>query len=91
MPNEFKHIYCENVEEVWEAIKVLRVRGAPAIGIAGALGTVLGIWDTKAGSYPEFRKQLERVTDYLATSRPTEPHGKLVTREEALGSVRVFS
>ena len=71
LPNEFRNIYCENVEEVWEAIKVLRVRGAPAIGIAGALGTVIGIWDSEAESYPEFKSQLEKVTDYLATSRPT--------------------
>ena len=71
LPNEFKEIYCETVEEVWEAIKVLRVRGAPAIGIAAALGTVLGVWDSTCESYSEFGKQLEKVTDYLATSRPT--------------------
>ena len=71
LPNEFKHIYCENVDEIWEAIKVLRVRGAPAIGIAGALGTVLGVWNSEAESYPDFRSQLVEVTDYLATSRPT--------------------
>lgn len=71
LPGELKHKYCKTVEEVWEAIKVLRVRGAPAIGIAAALGTVLGIWDSEAESYPEFRKELEKVTDYLATSRPT--------------------
>ncbi len=71
LPDEFKCIYCENVDEVWEAIKVLRVRGAPAIGIAGALGTVLGIWDSNARSYPEFKAQLDKMTDYLATSRPT--------------------
>jgi methylthioribose-1-phosphate isomerase len=71
LPGEFKYIYCENVDQVWEAIKVLRVRGAPAIGIAAALGTVLGIWDSNAESYPEFKAQLDKVTDYLATSRPT--------------------
>ena len=71
LPNEFKHIYCENVEQMWEAIKVLRVRGAPAIGIAGALGAILGIRDSEAESYAEFKKELEKATDYLATSRPT--------------------
>ena len=71
LPNELKYIYCETVEEVWEAIKVLRVRGAPAIGVAAALGTVLGIWKSEAESYPEFESQLEKITDYLATSRPT--------------------
>ena len=71
LPGELKYIYCESVEEMWEAIKVLRVRGAPAIGIAGALGTVLGMWNADAEDYPQFESQLEGVTDYLATSRPT--------------------
>ena len=71
LPNEFKQIYCDDVESVWEAIKSLRVRGAPAIGIAGALGAVLGIWKSKATNYPDFAAELKKVTDYLATSRPT--------------------
>ncbi len=71
LPNEFKQIYCDDVESVWEAIKSLRVRGAPAIGIAGALGAVLGIWKSKAVSYPDFAVELKTITDYLATSRPT--------------------
>ena len=71
LPNEFKQIYCDDVESVWEAIKSLRVRGAPAIGIAGALGAVLGIWKSKATNYSDFAAELKKVTDYLATSRPT--------------------
>ena len=71
LPNELRYIECENVDEVWEAIKVLRVRGAPAIGIAGALGTVLGIWHSEAKSFSEFSEQLQKVTSYLAASRPT--------------------
>ncbi len=71
LPNEFNQIYCDDVESVWEAIKSLRVRGAPAIGIAGALGAVLGIWKSKATNYADFAAELKKVTDYLATSRPT--------------------
>ena len=71
LPNEFKQIYCDDVESVWEAIKSLRVRGAPAIGIAGALGTVLAIWESKATNYLDFAGELKKATDYLATSRPT--------------------
>ncbi len=71
LPNELRHIECETVEQVWEAIKVLRVRGAPAIGIAAAFGTVLGIWDSDATRYSDFKEELDHVTDYLATSRPT--------------------
>ena len=71
LPNEFNQIYCDDVESVWEAIKSLRVRGAPAIGIAGALGAVLGIWKSKTTNYSDFAAELKKVTDYLATSRPT--------------------
>lgn len=71
LPNELKYIYCQTVEEVWEAIKNLRVRGAPAIGIAAALGVVLGVWKSSAQNYLEFEPELLRISDYLATSRPT--------------------
>ena len=71
LPNEFKQTYCDDLEAVWEAIKSLRVRGAPAIGIAAALGTVLGVWKSQAGNYAEFADELAGVTDYLGTSRPT--------------------
>jgi methylthioribose-1-phosphate isomerase len=71
LPNELKYIDCETVEQVWEAIKVLKVRGAPAIGIAGALGAVLGVWNSDAKEYSEFNEQLNKITSYLATSRPT--------------------
>lgn len=71
LPNELKQIYCDNAACVWEAIKSLRVRGAPAIGIAGALGTVLGIWNSKTKTYADFAVELQEVTDYLASSRPT--------------------
>jgi len=71
LPNELKYIECDSVEKVWEAIKVLRVRGAPAIGIAGALGIVLGIWNSEAKNYEDFLGQIQQITSYLATSRPT--------------------
>ena len=71
LPNEVKYIYCDSVQSVWEAIKKLKVRGAPAIGIAGALGAVLGVWHSEATTYEAFEAQLEQTTDYLATSRPT--------------------
>ncbi len=71
LPNKFKHIYCDTVESIWEAIRNLRVRGAPAIGIAGALGVVVGMQDSKAKGYAQFKKRLEQVISYLSSSRPT--------------------
>ena len=71
LPTEFKQIDIGGIETMWEAIKVLRVRGAPAIGIAAAFGTVLGVQGSAAAAWEEFEADLKKATDYLATSRPT--------------------
>jgi len=71
LPGEFKYIDCETVEDVWDAIKQLKTRGAPAIGIAGALGIVLGIWNRDFANFADLADEVDRVADYLATSRPT--------------------
>jgi methylthioribose-1-phosphate isomerase len=70
LPVECVEIECRTVESVWEAIKVLRVRGAPAIGIAAAYGVCVGLQTATAGE-AALRERLEQVTAYLATSRPT--------------------
>jgi len=70
LPAECKIIAPRTVEEVWEAIKVLRVRGAPAIGVAAAMGVVVGLKDV-----PDDEKavlaRVNQTCDHLATSRPT--------------------
>jgi methylthioribose-1-phosphate isomerase len=71
LPVELKEIPCRTVEAVWEAIKTLRVRGAPAIGIAAAYGVVLGMQQAAAASPADFQARLAEVTAYLAGSRPT--------------------
>jgi len=70
LPTEHKVITPRTVEEVWEAIKVLRVRGAPAIGVAAAMGVVVGLRDTGDDEAAVLARVAE-VCDYLATSRPT--------------------
>jgi methylthioribose-1-phosphate isomerase len=66
-------IFCDirDVGQMWEAIKKLRVRGAPAIGIAAAYGFYLGIRDLQEESYAGFKIEMDRIADYLASSRPT--------------------
>lgn len=71
LPEEFVEIDCENVQQVWDAIKALCVRGAPAIGVSAAYGTVIGVQEQISSSRSEFESRLKEVTDYLATSRPT--------------------
>ena len=71
LPGELVYRDCRRVEEVWEAIRALRVRGAPAIGIAGAMGLVLGLQGHSGAGKDAFRRRLSEVRDYLASSRPT--------------------
>ena len=71
LPNELKYVYCDDIKSIWHAIKTLMVRGAPAIGIAGAMGVVLGIKEIQAKDTDVFLKELKRVTNYLGSSRPT--------------------
>ena len=71
LPTEFKEIACSNVEMVWEAIKMLRVRGAPAIGVAAAYGVCVGLQTAASADDLAFFQRLNDVLVYLATSRPT--------------------
>ncbi|MDR1925332.1 MAG: S-methyl-5-thioribose-1-phosphate isomerase [Planctomycetaceae bacterium] len=68
LPLELCTLDCRDVETVWDAIKRLRVRGAPAIGIAAAYGVVVGLQRADTDS---FDAQFEKVVQYLASSRPT--------------------
>ncbi|NQV24854.1 MAG: S-methyl-5-thioribose-1-phosphate isomerase [Rhodopirellula sp.] len=71
LPEEFVEIDCESVQQVWDAIKRLSVRGAPAIGVSAAYGTVIGVQTETNLSRAGFNQKLNEVTDYLASSRPT--------------------
>lgn len=59
------------IEEVWEAIRYLKVRGAPAIGMAAAYGLCLGVQYSQEKNVNAFIADLEKKSDYLATARPT--------------------
>jgi methylthioribose-1-phosphate isomerase len=71
LPGECRVIECATVEAVWEAIRALRVRGAPAIGVAAAYGVVLGLQNVVDAQRAGFDARLREVAEYLATSRPT--------------------
>lgn len=71
LPVEYHELHLSTVEEVWEAIKLLRVRGAPAIGVAAAYGVVVGCQTARVASRDEFNARLKEVLIYLAHSRPT--------------------
>jgi methylthioribose-1-phosphate isomerase len=71
LPSECKEIDLVEVDDVIEAIRSLRVRGAPAIGIAGAMGLVASLKRHVAGSGSEFRAQLRESAQRLRSARPT--------------------
>ena len=71
LPGKLEFMECETPEEVWDAVKRLAVRGAPAIGIAAAMGLVLGAKRSQAADYDAFMKDLRATADYLGSSRPT--------------------
>jgi methylthioribose-1-phosphate isomerase len=71
LPEEEKFLELDDVEDIFEAIKKLRVRGAPAIGVAAAFGIYVCTRNSKATTVADFRKEFEEKRDYLASSRPT--------------------
>src|SRR4029450_610948 len=71
LPLELVELECRDVESVWEAIKQLRVRGAPGIGIAAAYGVLLGMQQERSVESVGLSATLDQVTAYLAKSRPT--------------------
>lgn len=70
-PYEFKYVDIKTGDDMFDAIKTMIVRGAPAIGIAGAHGVVLYAQELKNLPRDEFIKKLLEKADYMATSRPT--------------------
>ncbi|MBX7255393.1 MAG: S-methyl-5-thioribose-1-phosphate isomerase [Candidatus Hydrogenedentes bacterium] len=71
LPTEFKEIELRTSEDVWEAIKSLRVRGAPAIGVCAAFGVLVGVREKEASSPERIIEAVRETAGYLATSRPT--------------------
>lgn len=71
LPLELKYVYCRSEKDVFDAIKKMKIRGAPAIGIAGAFGLYLGVKDFKSNNKRAFLKRVEQVARYLSGSRPT--------------------
>jgi len=71
LPCETRYIELKTKEQVWEAINKLRVRGAPAIGIAAAYGSYIALRESQAKDYAEFLDEFLKIKAYLAGARPT--------------------
>jgi len=71
LPTRVRYINLTTIDAVWRAIKTLQVRGAPAIGIAAAMGVVIAIQRGRFRSHTDLLRAVKRAADHLATSRPT--------------------
>jgi methylthioribose-1-phosphate isomerase len=71
LPEEVVFLDCRDYQTVAAAIRELRVRGAPAIGVTAAMGAALGAENIQANGFDDFIKQYLEVCDCLAATRPT--------------------
>ena len=71
LPNEIKYLSLTTQPEIREAIKELRVRGAPAIGITAAYGAYLGVKNSSVDEFEPFYEVFKSVKQFLASARPT--------------------
>jgi len=71
LPMHEVYIEIQSAEQMWNAIKLLQVRGAPAIGIAAAYGVCLATATHVGDSTDDFQAVLQTVCTYLSTARPT--------------------
>ncbi len=71
LPSEVEILHLTEQKDIWEAIYLLKVRGAPAIGVAAAFGVYLAAKQIQAESYADFYTQFKAAKDYLDSSRPT--------------------
>src|SRR5690242_9893834 len=71
LPTEESYVTCATYEEVADAIRNMVVRGAPAIGVAAAMGIALGARDAEAGHVSELRRAFDQICEAMGETRPT--------------------
>jgi methylthioribose-1-phosphate isomerase len=71
LPTEEVYVTCKDYEEVAAAIRDMIVRGAPAIGVAAAMGIALGVRDAEGDHVAELRRQFDQICDTIGETRPT--------------------
>ena len=71
LPYEVEVLHLTEQKDIWDAIYLLKVRGAPAIGVAGGFGVYLAAKRIQADNYDEFYAQFKKAKEYLDSSRPT--------------------
>jgi methylthioribose-1-phosphate isomerase len=71
LPMEETYVVCKTHEQVAEVIRTMVVRGAPAIGVAAAMGIAIGVENSKAESVGELKRELDQICEIIGKTRPT--------------------
>jgi len=71
LPAEERYVRCKTAPEVARAIRTMVIRGAPAIGVAAAMGIALGMRQSKATGTQKFAAEFHKTCDLMAATRPT--------------------
>jgi methylthioribose-1-phosphate isomerase len=71
LPAEEVYVRCKTAPEVARAIKTMVIRGAPAIGVAAAMGIALGMRRSKATGTQKFAAEFHKICELMASTRPT--------------------
>jgi methylthioribose-1-phosphate isomerase len=71
LPTEEVYVTCKTHQEVADVIRNMVVRGAPAIGVAAAMGIALGVKNSKAETGADLKKDFDQIADLIGKTRPT--------------------
>src|SRR5215831_13965891 len=71
LPTEEVYVTCRTYQEVAAAIRDMIVRGAPAIGVAAAMGVALGINQSRATDSASLRREFDEIAKVIGETRPT--------------------
>ena len=71
LPSAEVYVQCRNASDVARAIKTMVIRGAPAIGVAAAMGIALGMERSKQTGTRQFAAEFQKTCDLMAATRPT--------------------
>jgi methylthioribose-1-phosphate isomerase len=71
LPGQEVYVRCRNAQEVAKAIRTMIIRGAPAIGVAAAMGIALGVKRSKAKGTTQLAIEFQKICDLMSATRPT--------------------
>ena len=71
LPSQELYVRCRSSQEVARAIRTMVIRGAPAIGVAAAMGIALGMRRSSAKGTRQFAVEFQKICDMMAATRPT--------------------